>query len=53
MRDSMMAALGHVVPSHLLDAALFNFRALSVQTGDVEAELDAVLESPEDSTVTA
>ena len=44
IRDSMMAALGHVVPSHLLDKQLFDFKALSAQTGDVSAELDGVLE---------
>jgi tRNA 2-thiocytidine biosynthesis protein TtcA len=44
IRDSMMAALGHVVPSHLLDARLFDFRALGSQKGDVAAELDAVFE---------
>lgn len=44
IRDSMMAALGRVVPSHLLDASLFDFRALATQSGDVSAELDAVFE---------
>jgi tRNA 2-thiocytidine biosynthesis protein TtcA len=44
IRDSMMAALGHIVPSHLLDDQLFDFKALGSQTGDVAAELDAVLE---------
>ena len=44
IRDSMMAALRHVVPSHLLDSRLFAFKALSAETGDVAAELDAVLE---------
>ena len=37
----MLAALGRVRPSHLLDPELFDFRALS---GDVSAELDAALE---------
>lgn len=45
IRDSMMAALGHVVPSHLLDAQLLDFNKLAVQKGDVAAELDAVLEA--------
>src|SRR4030095_12621034 len=44
IRDSMMAALGHVIPSHLMDARLFDFKALTAQTGDVSAELDAVFE---------
>jgi tRNA 2-thiocytidine biosynthesis protein TtcA len=48
IRDSMMAALGHVVPSHLLDSRLFEFKALSSETGDVAAELDAVLEHAEE-----
>ena len=51
IRESMLAALGHVVPSHLLDASLFNFKVLSVQTGDVQAELDA--ENSEESAVPA
>ncbi|MFN8006231.1 MAG: tRNA 2-thiocytidine(32) synthetase TtcA [Terriglobia bacterium] len=44
LRDSMMAALGHAVPSHLLDKELFDFKRLSVKTGSVAEELDAVLE---------
>jgi tRNA 2-thiocytidine biosynthesis protein TtcA len=44
IRDSMMAALGHVIPSHLMDASLFDFKALAARTGDVSAELDAVFE---------
>jgi tRNA 2-thiocytidine biosynthesis protein TtcA len=44
IRDSMMAALGHVIPSHLLDASLFDFNALTAQSGNVSAELDAVFE---------
>jgi tRNA 2-thiocytidine biosynthesis protein TtcA len=44
IRDSMMAALAHVVPSHLLDARLYDFKALGSQKGDVVAELDAVFE---------
>jgi tRNA 2-thiocytidine biosynthesis protein TtcA len=43
VRASMMTALGNVVPSHLLDAALFDFRNLRAVTGDVESELDAAL----------
>ena len=44
IRDSMMAALGHVIPSHLMDASLFDFKALTAQTGNVSVELDAVFE---------
>lgn len=44
VRNSLMAALGRAVPSHLLDPSLFDFKALGVATGDVEAELDAALE---------
>jgi len=39
-----MAALSHVVPSHLLDRGLFDFKSLSARVGDVEAELDLVVE---------
>jgi tRNA 2-thiocytidine biosynthesis protein TtcA len=44
IRDSMMAALGHVIPSHLMDVSLFNFKALATQSGDVSAELDALFD---------
>jgi tRNA 2-thiocytidine biosynthesis protein TtcA len=30
LRDSMLAALGRVVPSHLMDASLFDFKALGM-----------------------
>jgi len=43
VRASMLTALGHAVPSHLLDANLFDFRKLSAGVGDVEAELDLAL----------
>jgi tRNA 2-thiocytidine biosynthesis protein TtcA len=40
IRSSMMTALGNVVPSHLLDTTLFDFKNLKPGTGDIEAELD-------------
>lgn len=43
VRASMLTALGHAVPSHLLDPTLFDFKKLSTGIGDVEAELDLVL----------
>ena len=43
VRASMLTALGHAVPSHLLDPKLFDFKKLSTGTGDVEAELDLAL----------
>jgi tRNA 2-thiocytidine biosynthesis protein TtcA len=43
VRASMLTALGKVIPSHLLDHQLFDFKKLSAGTGDVEAELDLAL----------
>src|SRR5437016_5735316 len=43
VRASMLTALGHAIPSHLLDPNLFDFRKLSAGRGDVESELDLVL----------
>jgi hypothetical protein len=43
--------LSHVIPSHLLDRHLFDFQSLT-QVGDVEAELDAVVEHQEHPVVT-
>jgi tRNA 2-thiocytidine biosynthesis protein TtcA len=43
IRGSMMNALRNVIPSHLLDTQLFNFKDLGSVTGDLEAELDLVV----------
>ncbi len=43
VRSSMMTALGNVIPSHLLDTDLFDFKNLRAGTGSVEEELDHVL----------
>jgi len=40
--DSMLAALKHVIPSHLMDAGLFDFQRLAEVSGPVEEELEAV-----------
>ena len=36
----MLTAMSRVVPSHLLDNQLFDFKKLSIAAGDVENELD-------------
>jgi tRNA 2-thiocytidine biosynthesis protein TtcA len=43
IRSSMLNALGNVVPSHLLDGKIFDFKNLAPAVGDVEAELDSVI----------
>jgi len=43
VRASMLNALAKVIPSHLLDHQLFDFKKLSAGRGDVEAELDLAL----------
>ena len=43
IRASMLNAAGKVVPSHLLDHQLFDFKKLGAATGSVESELDLAL----------
>lgn len=43
IRSSMLTALGNVVPSHLLDYQIFDFKNFENVTGDVDAELDLAL----------
>jgi tRNA 2-thiocytidine biosynthesis protein TtcA len=43
VRASMLNALGKVIPTHLLDHQLFDFKKLTAGRGDVEAELDLAL----------
>ena len=43
VRASMLNAMGKVIPSHLLDHDLFDFKKLTAGSGDVAAELDLAL----------
>jgi tRNA 2-thiocytidine biosynthesis protein TtcA len=43
VRASMLNAVGNVVPTHLLDHQLFDFKTLGTATGNVETELDLAL----------
>jgi tRNA 2-thiocytidine biosynthesis protein TtcA len=40
LRASLLNATSNVIPSHLLDHKLFDFKSLTETTGDIEAELD-------------
>jgi tRNA 2-thiocytidine biosynthesis protein TtcA len=48
IRASMLNAAGNVVPSHLLDHELFDFKNLRSGVGDVEGELDLALGHTDD-----
>jgi len=49
VRASMLNAVGNVIPTHLLDHQLLDFKRLGTATGNLEAELDlAVGHSDED-----
>lgn len=43
IRSSLLTATGTVLPSHLLDQRLFDFKNLRAATGDVQSELDRAL----------
>jgi tRNA 2-thiocytidine biosynthesis protein TtcA len=43
VRASMLNAMGKVIPSHLLDHELFDFKKLTAGSGDVATELDLAL----------
>jgi tRNA 2-thiocytidine biosynthesis protein TtcA len=43
VRNSLRAALGRVIPSHLFDKGLYDFSRFAGTAGDVAAELDSAL----------
>lgn len=48
IRGSILTALSSVVPSHLLDRELFDFKTPASETGDVASELDLALGHTDD-----
>ncbi len=46
VRESVLAALGRVAPSHLMDRKLHDFSTFPPEVGDVEAELDRAILRP-------
>ncbi len=46
LRSSMLAAMGNVAPSHLMDAGLFDFASFAPRKGDIARELDAAVGLP-------
>lgn len=51
IRGSILTALSNVVPSHLLDRELFDFKAFASEVGDIEAELDLAVGHRDDELV--
>lgn len=43
IRKSMLTALGNVIPTHLLDGEIFDFKRISAAVGDISTELDAAI----------
>lgn len=43
IRKSMLTALGNVIPTHLLDGEIFDFKRISAGVGDISTELDAAI----------
>ena len=43
IRKSMLTALGNVIPTHMLDGDIFDFKSISAGVGDISTELDAAI----------